>query len=160
MKQKSGQYSGWKEPVRCVQKFSHACDTCDTVDRFVFRDIHQFNGEYGCALCLQPGDMLGKGRGNKRSYGVACSMSLLSIKKCNSVAPLHGWIEENLHGLSPLPPKRNSCTNWTKCTTKFGMFAVVILHMIKLTFLRLSINIQYTFVDGNGYTGVYLHIFK
>ncbi|CAG5075422.1 Protein of unknown function [Cotesia congregata] len=43
---------------------------CDSVARPILRCSTQFNGEYGCGLCLHPGESIAKGRGHARVYPI------------------------------------------------------------------------------------------
>ncbi|CAG5071643.1 Protein of unknown function, partial [Cotesia congregata] len=43
---------------------------CDAVARPLVRCSTQFNGEYGCGLCLHPGERVEKGRGYTRVYPI------------------------------------------------------------------------------------------
>lgn len=41
---------------------------CDSVARPIFQNMTQFNGQYGCSLCLHPGEQVEKGNGTVRVY--------------------------------------------------------------------------------------------
>lgn len=41
---------------------------CDAAARPIVRCSTQFNGSYGCGLCLHPGERVAKGRGYVRVY--------------------------------------------------------------------------------------------
>lgn len=43
---------------------------CDSVARPLVQCTTQFNGNYGCGLCLHPGESIEKGRGFARVYPV------------------------------------------------------------------------------------------
>lgn len=43
---------------------------CDSVARPMVRCSTQFNGQYGCGLCLHPGEQVDKGRGTVRVYPI------------------------------------------------------------------------------------------
>ncbi|CAD6218853.1 GSCOCG00012926001-RA-CDS, partial [Cotesia congregata] len=43
---------------------------CDSVARPLVQCCKQFNGEYGCGLCMHRGESVGKGRGYARVYPV------------------------------------------------------------------------------------------
>ena len=49
--------------------FSCVC-SADSVARCILQNIKQFNGEYGCNWCYNPGDNVQKGRGYCRAYSV------------------------------------------------------------------------------------------
>lgn len=40
----------------------------DSVERCALQNIHQFNGRYGCSLCLNPGEHVPLGNGYTRVY--------------------------------------------------------------------------------------------
>lgn len=44
------------------------CCVCDAVARPLLQNFKQFNGEYGCGICLHPGVQTRKGKGNTRVY--------------------------------------------------------------------------------------------
>ncbi len=41
---------------------------CDSVARPILQNMTQFNGRYGCSLCLHPGEQVEKGHGTVRVY--------------------------------------------------------------------------------------------
>ncbi|XP_076836800.1 uncharacterized protein LOC143482340 [Brachyhypopomus gauderio] len=41
---------------------------CDSVARPILQNMTQFNGQYGCSLCLHPGEQVQKGNGTVRAY--------------------------------------------------------------------------------------------
>lgn len=41
---------------------------CDSVARPILQNMTQFNGQYGCSLCLHPGEQVEKGNGSVRVY--------------------------------------------------------------------------------------------
>lgn len=41
---------------------------CDSVARPILQNMTQFNGQYGCSLCLHPGEQVTMGKGTVRSY--------------------------------------------------------------------------------------------
>lgn len=41
---------------------------CDSVARPILQNMTQFNGQYGCSLCLHPGEQVEKGNGTVRVY--------------------------------------------------------------------------------------------
>lgn len=41
---------------------------CDSVARPILQNMTQFNGQYGCNLCLHPGEQVQKGNGSVRVY--------------------------------------------------------------------------------------------
>lgn len=44
------------------------CCVCDAVARPLLQNFKQFNGEYGCGVCLHPGMQTRKGKGSTRVY--------------------------------------------------------------------------------------------
>ena len=46
--------------------------SADSVTRAPLQNIKQFNGEYGCGSCLNPGYMINKGLGQVRVYIQKC----------------------------------------------------------------------------------------
>jgi len=44
----------------------------DSVARSPLQNIKQFNGEYGCAFCLHPGNVVSRGQGTTRVYVEMC----------------------------------------------------------------------------------------
>ena len=53
--------------VSSVQVIGHLADL---VAKAPLLNMKQFNGEFGCSICLHPGERVGKGRGNVRVYPV------------------------------------------------------------------------------------------
>ncbi|KAF3851943.1 hypothetical protein F7725_005298 [Dissostichus mawsoni] len=41
---------------------------CDSVARPILQNMTQFNGQYGCSLCLHPGEQVQKGKGTVKAY--------------------------------------------------------------------------------------------
>lgn len=52
-------------------KVDPLCCVCDAVARPLLQNFKQFNGEYGCGVCLHPGVQMRKGKGKSRVYTCA-----------------------------------------------------------------------------------------
>lgn len=44
------------------------CGTCDLPAKCMVLNMNQFNGQYGCASCMQPGTVLSVGKGHARTF--------------------------------------------------------------------------------------------
>lgn len=53
--------------MKTTRVFNLVC-SCDTIARSVLQNIKQFNGKFGCAWCLNPGQVVPKGNGFVRIY--------------------------------------------------------------------------------------------
>ena len=60
--------------------FACVC-SADSVARCVIQNIKQFNGEYGCNWCYNPGENVQKGRGSCRAYTVGADVHSLRTEK-------------------------------------------------------------------------------
>lgn len=61
----------WQDPnnqARRHMKVHTLCCVCDAVARPLLQNFKQFNGEYGCGVCLHPGMQTRKGNGKTRVY--------------------------------------------------------------------------------------------
>ena len=56
------QGSSWTKKCRILMFIS------DSVAQPLLRNSHPFNGEYGCGLCLHPGETISQGKGLIRVY--------------------------------------------------------------------------------------------
>ena len=62
----------WSKGGNTIRTYVHVLVVCaDAVARCMLQGIKQFNGEYGCSWCLNPGQVVEKGRGNVRIYDSA-----------------------------------------------------------------------------------------
>ena len=55
-----------------VSKVAIIVGICDSVARPLLQSFNQFNGKFGCAYCLHPGERVKKGKGNVNAYPSKC----------------------------------------------------------------------------------------
>ncbi|MGH0116610.1 UNVERIFIED_CONTAM: hypothetical protein FKN15_057450 [Acipenser sinensis] len=61
----------WQDPrddsLKNIKVYT-LCGVCDSVAKPLVQNFKQFNGKYGCSLCLHPGEQVKKGCGTVRVY--------------------------------------------------------------------------------------------
>ena len=59
----------WQQAANCIKTKVYLCIvTCDSVARPLLQNMKQFNGNYGCSFCFNPGFVVTKGKGHVRCY--------------------------------------------------------------------------------------------